>query len=107
MERGDIYLITSEHVAGPQHSSVLVVSPLAFNRVTTMPVVVPIIPDIAVERMAGFAISLSDAGTGTTGVIRCDQPQTLDLVARGGRLVERAPPAVVEEVLARLWPLFT
>ena len=35
-------------------------------------------------RRHGFAVSLENAGTRTHGVIRCDQPRTLDLAARQG-----------------------
>lgn len=38
----------------------------------------------------------------TTGVIRCDQPRTIDMGARSGKRLERIPDAVVNEVLARL-----
>jgi mRNA-degrading endonuclease toxin of MazEF toxin-antitoxin module len=53
-----------------------------------------------------LTVSLTDAGTRTTGAIRCDQPRALDLEARGGRRLEAAPAAIVDEVLARLAPLF-
>ncbi|EBH9979234.1 type II toxin-antitoxin system PemK/MazF family toxin, partial [Salmonella enterica subsp. arizonae serovar 40:z36:-] len=53
-------------------------------------------------RTAGFAVSLDGAGTRTTGVIRCDQPRTIDMGARNGKRLERLPDAVVNEVLARL-----
>ena len=53
-------------------------------------------------RSAGFAVSLDEAGCRTKGVIRCDQPRTLDMEAREGRRLERLPDAVVYEVLARL-----
>jgi hypothetical protein len=38
-------------------------------------------------------------------VVRCDQPRALDLTARGGKL-EAVPRAIIEEVLARLSPIF-
>ena len=57
-------------------------------------------------RVRGFTVSLTDAGIRTTGAIRCDQPRALDLEARGGRRLEAAPAAIVDEVLARLAPLF-
>jgi mRNA-degrading endonuclease toxin of MazEF toxin-antitoxin module len=57
-------------------------------------------------RGAGFAVSLSGGGLKTIGVVRCDQPRALDFSARRARLLERAPPEIVEEVLARLAPLF-
>ncbi len=56
--------------------------------------------------MAGFAVLLTGAGTETTGVVRCDQPRALDLAARGGRKLETIPDAVMDEVLARISPIF-
>ena len=84
----------------------LVVSPDAFNRLTRVPVVVPITTGGNFARTAGFAVSLVGAGTRTEGIIRCDQPRALDLGARGGRRLETVPAAIIDEVLARLAPLF-
>jgi mRNA-degrading endonuclease toxin of MazEF toxin-antitoxin module len=106
MERGDIYLISADGAPGDRLRPVLIVSPGAFNRVTWTPIVVPITSGAPFERTAGFAVSLAGAGTRTAGVVHCDRPQAVDLTARGGRLVERAPVAVIDEVLARLGPIF-
>ena len=84
----------------------LVISPEAFNRITKLPVVLPITTGGDFARTAGFAVPLTGAGTKTTGVVRCDQPRALDLTARGGRKLESIPDAVMEEVLARLSPVF-
>jgi mRNA interferase ChpB len=46
------------------------------------------------------------AGTETTGVIRCDQPRALDLGSRNGRKLESVPESIIDEVLARLSPIF-
>jgi len=56
--------------------------------------------------MAGFAVPLTGAGTKTTGVVRCDQPRALGLGARSGRKLETVPDAIMDEVLARLAPVF-
>jgi mRNA-degrading endonuclease toxin of MazEF toxin-antitoxin module len=84
----------------------LVVSPAAFNRLTKTPVVQPITTGGQFARTTGFAVSLADAGTKTTGVIRCDQPRALDLGARNARKLESVPAAILDEVLAKLAPLF-
>jgi mRNA-degrading endonuclease toxin of MazEF toxin-antitoxin module len=55
---------------------------------------------------AGFAVPLTGSGTKTTGIVRCDQPRALDLPARGGKKLEAIPEAIVDEVLARLSPIF-
>ncbi len=109
MERGDIYLVSLDPAAGHEQQGTrpgLVVSPAAFNRLTKTPVVLPVTTGGNFARTAGFAVPLAGAGTKTTGVIRCDQPRALDLGARNGRRLESAPAAIVDEVLAKLAPLF-
>ena len=80
----------------------LIVSPAAFNKVTGTPVVLPVTTGGGFARRRGFAVSLKNAGTRTTGVIRCDQPRALDLAARNGRRVESVPEHVTDDVIARL-----
>ncbi len=107
MKRGEIWLVGLDPAAGHEQQGrrpVLIVSPEAFNRVTRVPVVLPITTGGSFARTAGFAVKLER--TKTTGVIRCDQPRALDLRARGGRKLEAAPAAIVDEVLARLTPIF-
>ena len=109
MERGDIYLVSLDPTAGHEQQGtrpVLVVSPAAFNRLTKTPVVLPVTTGGSFARTAGFAVPLAGAGTKTTGVIRCDQPRALDLGARNGRRLESVPAAILDEVLAKLAPLF-
>jgi mRNA interferase ChpB len=105
MERGDIYLVSLDPTSGHEQQGkrpVLVVSPAAFNRVTRVPIVLPITGGGNFARTAGFAVSLMGAGTQTTGIVRCDQPRALDLGARGARRLESVPPSVLAEVLAKL-----
>jgi len=85
---------------------VLIVSPEAFNRTTKLPVILPITSGGSFARTAGFAVPLTGAGTKTTGVVRCDQPRALDLAARGGRRLESVPDEIMEEVLAKISPIF-
>ena len=58
-------------------------------------------------RNAGFAVSLMSASTRTTGVIRCDQPRSLDLAARHGQQLENVPTSIMDEVLAKLATIFS
>lgn len=109
MDRGDIYLVSLDPTSGHEQQGtrpVLVVSPSAFNRLTKAPVVLPITSGGGFARTAGFAVSLMGAGTTTIGVVHCDQPRVLDLAARNGRKLESAPAAIMDEVLAKLAPLF-
>ena len=109
MERGDIYLVSLDPTSGHAQQGirpVLVVSPSAFNRLTKTPVVLPITSGGGFARTAGFAVSLSGAGTHTTGVVRCDQPRALDLGSRNARKLENVPSAIMDEVLAKLVTIF-
>jgi mRNA-degrading endonuclease toxin of MazEF toxin-antitoxin module len=107
MKRGEIWLVSLDPTSGHEQKGrrpVLIVSPEAFNRVTKLPIVVPITSGGSFARTAGFAVTL--AGAKTTGVVRCDQPRVLDLAARGGRRLETLPDEIVDEVLAKLAPIF-
>lgn len=109
MRRGEIWLVGLDPASGQEQKGyrpVLIVSPEAFNRVTRVPVVLPITSGGNFARTAGFAVPLAGAGTKTTGVIRCDQPRALDLAARGGRRLESTTADLMEEVLAKLAPIF-
>ncbi len=109
MERGDVYLVSLDPTIGHEQQGkrpVLVISPGKFNRLTGVPVVLPITTGGNFARMAGFAVSLTGAGTRTTGIIRCDQPRALDVRARGGKKLESVPDPIIDEVLSRVSPLF-
>jgi mRNA-degrading endonuclease toxin of MazEF toxin-antitoxin module len=109
MKRGEIWLVSLDPASGHEQKGrrpVLIVSPQPFNRVTKVPVVLPITSGGSFARMAGFAVPLADTGTKTTGIIRCDQPRALDLAARGGKKLESIPDVIMDEVLARLSPIF-
>jgi mRNA interferase ChpB len=109
MERGDVYLVSLNPTAGHEQQGrrpVLVISPSKFNRLTGVPVVLPITSGGGFARTAGFAVSLMGAGTQTTGVVRCDQPRALDLRARAAGKLETVPEDIIDEVLSKLIPLF-
>ena len=105
MERGEIWLVSLDPTAGHEQQGtrpVVLVSPAAFNKLTGMPVVLPVTTGGNFARRAGFAVSLEDAGTRTSGIIRCDQPRVLDLAAGNGRRIDKVPDSIMEEVLARV-----
>jgi mRNA interferase ChpB len=109
MERGDVYLVSLDPTAGHEQKGkrpVLVISPGKFNRLTGVPVVLPITGGGGFARTAGFAVSLMGAGTQTTGVVRCDQPRALDLRARGAKKLETVPDPIIDEVMSKVGPLF-
>lgn len=105
MRRGEIWVVGLDPAEGHEQKGrrpVLVISPDAFNQVTKVPVVLPITSGGNFARTAGFAVSLTGAGTKTTGVVRCDQPRALDLGARNGRKLENVPDVIMDEVLAKV-----
>jgi mRNA interferase ChpB len=107
VKRATIWLVSLDPTAGHEQQGtrpVLIVSPAAFNNLTGTPVVLPITTGGSFARRR--AVSLQGAGTRTTGVIRCDQPRPLDVGARKGTRVETVPDQIMEEVLARLAPIF-
>jgi len=109
MKRGEIWLVSLDPTSGHEQKGrrpVLIASPEAFSRITKLPIILPITSGGNFARTAGFAVPLAGAGTKTTGVVRCDQPRALDLSARGGRKLESIPDAVMDEVLAKISPIF-
>jgi mRNA-degrading endonuclease toxin of MazEF toxin-antitoxin module len=109
MKRGEIWLVSLDPSSGHEQKGrrpVLIVSPEAFNRITKVPIVLPITSGGNFARAAGFAVALTGAGTKTTGIVRCDQPRALDLAARAGKKLERIADAIMEEVLARMAAIF-
>ena len=105
MDRGEIWLVSLDPTAGHEQSGkrpVLIVSPASFNKFTRLPVVVPVTSGGTLPAQPVLPSPWTVRGTKTTGVIRCDQPRTIDMGARNGKCLERIPEAVVNEVLARL-----
>ena len=101
MDRGDVYHVDLSPTQGREQAGAryaLIVSPKAFNILGT-PLVCPITQGGNFARHAGFAVSLSGAGTRTQGVILCNQARVLDLQARGARFVEKTPDFIIDEVL--------
>lgn len=107
MNRGDIYLVTLDPTLGREQQGsrpVLIVSPTAFNQLTKLPIICPITTGGDSSKRNGFAVAIT--GIQTKGVVRCDQPQVLDIDASHGRKLEALPMPLMDEVLARLAPLF-
>jgi mRNA-degrading endonuclease toxin of MazEF toxin-antitoxin module len=108
VDRGDIYQVSLNPIRGHEQAGaryVLVVTTQAFNDLGT-PVVCPITQGGAFARHRGFAVMLPETGMHVSGFVLCNQLRTLDLQARSARFVKKAPSDVVDEVLARIAPLF-
>ncbi len=109
MQRGEIWSVSLDPTAGREQQGrrpVMIVSPAEFNVLGT-PVVLPVTSGGNFARMAGFAVTLMGTGLQTTGIIRCDQPRAIDMKARQGRRIEKAPDYIVDDVLARLATILT
>jgi mRNA-degrading endonuclease toxin of MazEF toxin-antitoxin module len=108
MDRGDVWHVDLNPTRGREQANpryVLILTPRTFNALGT-PIVAPITQGGNFARDRGFAVSLSGAGTNVSGVVLCNQLRALDLRARGARFSERVPEFVMDEVLARVLPLF-
>ncbi len=103
-ERGDIWQVNLDPISGKEQRGtrpVLVVTRSALNA-SGLTVICPISQGALQSRFAGFAASLLGTGSITQGVVMCNQPRTVDLVARRARRVETVPQHVIDDVLARM-----
>ena len=104
MRRGEIWIVDVEPTVGREQRGrrpVLIVSPTDFNK-SNLPIVCLITGGGIAARDAGFTVSLATSGTQTIGVVLCHHIRTMDLRARGGRLIEQAPDLIVDEIVACL-----
>lgn len=109
MKRGDIYWLDLDPTLGHEQSGfrpVVIVSATAFNLASKLSVVVPITNGGAFAERLGFAVSLRSFGLKTTGIVRCDQPRTVDIVQRNGKFIETLPDELLNEVMARVSVIF-
>lgn len=108
MNRGEVWHVDLEPIRGHEQAGaryVLVVTDALFNR-TSIPIVAPITSGGEFARFRGFAVSLSGAGTRSSGIVLCNQLRAVDLKARGGRFIERVPDFIIDDVLARVATFF-
>ena len=79
---------------------VLTLSVEEFNRLGLC-LVAPITQGATFDGLHGFAVPLSGAGLETQGTVMCAQLRVVAFKERGARFVERVPPYVIDDVLAR------
>ena len=99
-KRGHIVFTNFDPAAGHEQAMrrpALVLSPESFNRQIKLALVVPI-----TSRVRGHGFEVELEGTETHGVVLCHQVKTIDYNARGIRLIETAPEAIVQDVLAKV-----
>ena len=79
----------------------LVISPKAYNRKIGLALVCPV-----TSRVKGYPFEVRiPEGLASAGVVLCDQLKSLDWRARRFKRIGSVPPAVVEDVRARILPL--
>jgi len=104
IRQGDIVRIELDPTAGTEIRGtrpVLVLSNAEFNR-SERALIAPITQGGNIQRIEGWAVMLMGAGTATQGVVVVSHCRVIDLAARGVKLIEAVPPAIIEEVLAKL-----
>ena len=102
-ERGDILHLQFDPASGREMKGkhfCLVVSPRSFNERFRLALVCPISGGAAeLARNAGFLVSLMGFGLNTDGTVHAHQVKSLDWAARRADFVEKAPEAVLQQVL--------
>ncbi len=99
-QRGDLIYTNFNPAAGKEQNldrPAIILSPMAFNQKIELALVAPITSKI---RGHGFETEL--VGTKTKGVVLCHQVKTIDYKERGCKFLEKAPPQVTEDVLAKV-----
>jgi mRNA interferase ChpB len=102
--RGDIVMVNLDPTEGHEQRGMrpaLVLTTSAFNALGNV-LVAPITQGGDFARHAGFATSLSGAGTKTQGVVLVNQIRMMDLEARMAKRVETVTEFAIEDALARL-----
>lgn len=106
---GDIWWLDMSPFTGKEQAGRhpgLIISGFVFNRATGFAVVAPISTVANAARNSNFAVTLSGAGTETTGMIQVDQVRSLDWRKRGAtERKERVPDHILREVLERYAPI--
>lgn len=103
--RGDIIKVSLNPTTGSEikadHVSVLVLSEAGYNALGLV-LAAPIVQGGDISRYAGFATLLKGSGTDTQGAVLANMARMLDLNARAGEFIEKAPQSVVNDAIARL-----
>jgi mRNA interferase ChpB len=103
-DRGDIVSVPLDPVLGHEQRGTrpaLVLTTKNFNRLGDV-LVAPISQGGDHARYAGFAVTLTDSGCKTQGVVLVNKIRMLDLAARQAKKIERAPVMVIDDALSRI-----
>jgi mRNA-degrading endonuclease toxin of MazEF toxin-antitoxin module len=108
MDRGEIWHVDLEPTRRREQAHaryVLVITDKRFNALGT-PVIAPITSGGQFARFQGVTVSLSGAGTQSSGVVLCNQLRAVDMKARGARYIEKVPEFIIDDVLAKVSTFF-
>ena len=105
-ERGDIIRLQLNPRNGSEqfgYRPAMIISPIAYNRISKMVLVCPI-----TSRIKGWPLEVElPEQMQTHGVVLVDQIRAVDCTARQANFVEKAPLELIDEVIARLETLIT
>lgn len=104
-EQGDIVRVSLNPTVGRELKGdfrpSLVLTPKSVNKLG-MTLIAPITQGGDYSRVQGFTATLMGSGTDTQGIILVSGVRMMDLIARKATKIEKAPIALVDEVLAIL-----
>ena len=108
-DRGDILHIQFDPASGRElkgDSYCIVVSARAFNQRFRLAMVCPVSSGVAPNaRDAGFLVPMMGTGSRLHGSVHCHQLKTIDWEARKAAFFEKAPDAVIKEVIDCIIPV--
>jgi mRNA interferase MazF len=99
-KRGDIVWTNFDPAAGHEQMGkrpALILSPESFNKKILLAMAAPI-----TSRVRGHGFEVPINGKKVKGVVLCQQVKMIDFNERGLQFVEKAPEAVITDVLARV-----
>lgn len=103
-DRGDAVWLDFNPQEGREqagHRPALVLSPLRYNKKVGLAIFCPI-----TSRVKGYPFEVQLTGTSdVSGVVLADQVKSLDWKKRRAEFIETVPPAVVNDVIARVQAL--
>lgn len=100
-DRGDLIWLDFTPQAGHEQRGTrpaLVLSPAAYNGRVGLVIVCPVTSKV---KGMPFEVPVSTAGLNVDGVVLTDHVKSLDWQTRRARFIERAPIAIVEDVVAK------